>query len=394
MSVVDEVVLAMADLMRLSEPGDRLLSMCVDVVGPEQVLACVRGEVAQSRVVRALHDAGAEVSSADFATAVERWSARVNMLDAARDVRVMGKLGCRLIVRGGSEWAPALDDLGDERPLGVWVRGVGSLKVMASKAIALVGARAPSDYGVSVARSLGFELARDRVAVVSGGAYGIDSAAHEGAMRGASGPATVAFMAGGVDSLYPKGNVDLLRAVADAGLIVSECPPGATAMRHRFLARNRLIAALSGATVVVQAGFRSGAINTAHRAAELGRQVGAVPGRVTDPQSSGCHRLLRDGAAVVVTSTEEVKELVGGLDAVREGDSYAEQAELRITDDLDERELRVFAALPTVRGAGLDSVASKAGVTVNEARSVVGVLMMKGRATKDAHGWKKHGYET
>ena len=100
---------------------------------------------------------------------------------------------------------------------------------------------------------------------------------------------------------------------------------------------------------------------------------------------------MRDGAAVVVTSTEEVKELVGGLDAVREGDSYASQAELRITDDLDERELRVFAALPTVRGAGLDSVASKAGVTVNEARSVVGVLMMKGRAAKDTHGWRKGG---
>ena len=110
-----------------------------DVVGPEEVLACVRGKVAESRVVRALHDAGAEVSSADFATAVERWSSRVNMLDAARDVRVMGKLGCRLIVRGGSEWAPALDDLGDERPLGVWVRGSGSLRAMASKAIALVG---------------------------------------------------------------------------------------------------------------------------------------------------------------------------------------------------------------------------------------------------------------
>lgn len=380
----------MADVMRLSEPGDRLLSMCVDVVGAEQVLACVHGRVSESRVVHALHDAGAEVGSDDFATAVERWSARVKMLDAARDLRVMQKLGCRLVVRDAPEWAPALNDLGDERPLGLWVRGPGTVRDMAGRGIALVGARAPSDYGVSVARSLGFELARDGYAVVSGGAYGIDSAAHEGAMRGTDAPATVAFMAGGVDSLYPKGNIDLLRAVADTGLVASECPPGATAMRHRFLARNRLIAALARATVVVQAGFRSGAINTAHRAAELGRSVGAVPGRVTDPESSGCHRLLRDGAAVVVTSTEEVKELVGGLDAVRESGSYASQAELKITDDLDERELRVFAALPTVRGAGLDSVAHKAGLTVAETQSVVGALMMKGRATRDSHGWKKN----
>lgn len=207
------------------------------------------------------------------------------------------------------------------------------------------------------------------------------------------GVGTIAFMAGGVDRFYPRGNAGLLTAVARTGVVISEAAPGSTAMRHRFLMRNRLIAATAAATVVVQAGWRSGALNTANRAAELLRPVGAVPGPVTAHDSAGCHRLIREGAAVCVTTADEVRELVESLtelSAEAAGTSAGDQqGRLRITDDLTEEQARIYSALPPRRGTEVAALASRAGLEVPAAMGALAVLELAGLAERRDHGWVK-----
>src|SRR5450756_1961145 len=186
--------------------------------------------------------------------------------------------------------------------------------------------------------------------VVSGGAYGIDAVAHRAAL--AAGGTTVAFLAGGVDRLYPAGNATLLAAIQESGgSLVSEVPPGSVPSKVRFLQRNRLIAAASRATVVVEAAWRSGALSTATHAAGLLRPVGAVPGPVTSAASAGCHRLLRDGCAVCVTDAAD--------------------------------------ALPLRRPAPVESIARSAGLTVSEVRSGLGRLELAGLAEQDGGRWRQ-----
>ncbi|MFV0551003.1 MAG: DNA-processing protein DprA, partial [Anaerorhabdus sp.] len=196
------------------------------------------------------------------------------------------------------EWPSALDDLGDRRPYVLWTRGATSfLARPLNDLVTITGARASTSYGDHVAGQLASDLANAERLVVAGGAYGIEGAAHRAAL--ASGGDTIAVMANGVDRMYPMGHRELLERVADLGLIVSEVPPGAVPTRHRFIARARIMAALSAATVVVEAGVRSGSMTVARRARELGRTVGAVPGPVTSSQSLGPHRLLNEGAFLV-----------------------------------------------------------------------------------------------
>jgi DNA protecting protein DprA len=220
------------------------------------------------------------------------------------------RIGCRLLVPGDPGWPTVLDDLDATAPLCLWVRGPADLHALSARSVALVGARAATPYGEHVAADLAAGIAEAGGLVVSGGAYGIDVAAHRGALS--AGGITVALLAGGVDRTYPAGNRDLLESLArEHGAVVAECPPGTAPVRSRFLLRNRLIAALAGATVVVEAAWRSGALSTAAHAGALLRPLGAVPGPVTSMASVGCHRPLRDGAAVCVTSTADVLELIG-----------------------------------------------------------------------------------
>jgi DNA processing protein len=225
---------------------------------------------------------------------------------------------------------------------------------------------------------------------VSGGAYGIDAAAHRGAV--ARGGRTVVILAGGVDRAYPAGNARLLDAVVEAGgALLSEVPPGSVPTRSRFLARNRLIAAAGRATVVVEAAWRSGAMSTAHHAARLLRPVGAVPGPVTSSASAGCHRLLREGVAVCVTDVTEVRELAGvigwGVAAGAAAERAADDRATRPQDALDPLSRRVLDALSRRAPAELDRVASLAGVTVAEARGAMGLLELTGWAVRRGTGW-------
>ncbi len=209
-----------------------------------------------------------------------------------------------LIRPATAQWPQQLVDLDSSAPSRLWTSGAGDLRLLALRSVAIVGARNATPYGMTVAGAIAAELTAAGWLVVSGAAFGIDSAAHRGAL--AAGGSTIAVMAGGVDVPVPRSHAPLLARINDQGLLMSEYPPGTRPRKHSFLERNRLIAALSRATIVVEAGSRSGSLNTADWAATLGRPVLAVPGPVTSPMSRGTHRLIRDRSATLVQDADDV----------------------------------------------------------------------------------------
>lgn len=296
----------------IAEPGDLKAATLVDQLGPAHALQWVLD------VARGSAEALLELKSVSPATmkllveAATNWSQSFERQDFNRHLKNLHLLGGRLVLRTDSEWPDVLTGLGMTQPYGLWVRGKGEVSDLMQRSVSIVGARASTSYGNHVAGNIAAGMGMRGWTVVSGGAYGIDAAAHRGSQNAQS--PTIAFLAGGVDRLYPAGNSQLLSSIMDVGAVISELPPGATPHRHRFLARNRLIAATQG-TLVVEAAARSGALNTARSAADLGRVVGAVPGPVTSASSRGCHNLLREGIAVCVSDAGEMEELLGGFEA-------------------------------------------------------------------------------
>jgi len=326
----DDMLRAWAYLSRVAEPPCDEVAGLVGRVGPVE---------AAERIFRA------EVGPA----VAERTAARREIDTAVADLDLLRQRGGRLITPDDDEW-PAIafaafggsglrDKAQGKPPLVLWAIGPARLDDVADRAAAIVGTRAATGYGEHVASDLSAGLADHDVAVVSGGAYGIDGAAHRAALS-ADG-STVAVLAGGIDILYPAGHSALLHRISTTGLLLTEYPPGVRPARHRFLTRNRLVAGLTGATVVVEAGIRSGAASTASWARSLGRSVCAVPGPVTSSASTGCHNLLRNGAELV-TRADEIVELIG-----RAGEFAAGQLHpSRPLDGLTENEKRVFEAFP------------------------------------------------
>ena len=392
------VRLARAAWSRITEPGDVVAGALVAAVGASSGLRWLTTMTADPGSIRhgvarlcdhlGVDDGGARRR---MERAVARWQPRLVGLDPRRELSVLTRLGGRLVVPEDAEWPRRFADLGPGAPMCLWVRGGAHVADTLDRAVAIVGARASTDYGEQVAAQLSLGLGDLGFTTVSGGAYGIDAAVHRGSLAG--GRATVAFLAGGIDRLYPAGNTDLLRAVADGpGLVISEVPPGSVPSRVRFLKRNRLIAAAGAATVVVEAAWRSGSLATAALAVDLLRPVGAVPGPVTSMASAGCHRLLREGRAVCVTDAEEVRELAGGLgeDGVgaREGEQQRDASARRPHDGLDAATARVHEALPVRRGASVEAIVRAAGVSPGEVMAGLGRLELIGLAERDGAGWR------
>jgi DNA processing protein len=252
------------------------------------------------------------------------------------------------------------------------------------QAVSVVGARSATPYGEQVAAEVGYGLASAGMTVVSGAAFGIDGAAHRGALSAAG--RTVAVLACGVDKDYPQGHAALIERIAGTGLVISEYPPGTPPAKHRFLVRNRLIAALSGGTVVVEAGVRSGARNTATTAAALGKIVLAVPGPITSAQSVGCHDLLRTGAAMLAGSVAEILEAVGPV-----GEHLAERPDgpQRRTDGLGDDALRVHEALRRRTARSTAQVAVESGVPLDRVRAILPELELTGLAERCEEGWRQ-----
>ncbi|MDU5231816.1 DNA-processing protein DprA [Actinomyces sp.] len=295
--------------------------------------------------------------------ALKRWLPRVEDLDVQRDLDALARVEGTVLWPEHPAWPEGLNDLGLEAPAALWVRG--ELKAMPR--VAIVGARASSSHGNSVARDVAFELARKGVCVVSGGAFGIDAAAHVGALKVGQ---TVAVMAGGVSYLYPASHAGLFEQIELSGAIVAECPPDWRPARWRFLSRNRLIAALSQASVVVEASARSGALVTIRRAREMGRPVGAFPGSVSSQMSAGCNEAIREGVTLV-TGVDDILELMSGI-----GDFLFDMPEGK-KPRLDADVQRIFDALPAKGSATVRWVARAAGLGVDEVEQGMTTLLLK-----------------
>jgi DNA processing protein len=266
--------IARAALTRLFEPNDTVGRTLVGRLGAYAALRLATG----AQPGHALPDVTAE----ELAAALKRWAPRVPDLAPERDLATIERLGGGFLIPGDEHWPAGLDDLPDA-PLGLWYRGnIGNGIPDPSKCAALAGSRDCTSYGAAVTGDIAYSLAQRGICVIAGLAYGIDAHAHRAALAGSAGegPATIAVLAGGVDRDYPSGNADLAAAIRGNGLTISEFPPGSAPTRYRFLQRNRIIAALAGVTCVVEARWRSGALNTAHHAETIARHVAAVPGSV------------------------------------------------------------------------------------------------------------------
>ncbi len=379
---------ARAAWSRLAEPGDRAAVRLVRRVGAVDALALVAGDrpVPPDLVADDGDDAARATTRAQRAAV--RWQVRRPDCVPRRDLAVVTRLGGGFVVPGDDAWPGCLADLDDAEPFGLWVRGEQPLAPVTTGCLALVGARASTGYGERVAADLAAGVAGRGTTVLSGGAYGIDAAAHRGALS--AGGVTVAVLACGVDRFYPRGNESLLRRVAEEGLVVTELPPGSAPGRSRFLHRNRLIAALGAATVVVEAAWRSGALSTAAHAAGLGRPLGAVPGPVTSSSSAGCHRALRDLQATCVTDAVEASELVEPVGAVPPS---AREVPVRDHDGLGEHDLRVLDAVPVATARDVFALSRAAGLPVASVQAALGRLqlldLVHRSATPAGSGWRR-----
>lgn len=394
MGTDSSATLARAALSRLFEPSDTVGLGLVATVGPIDALRIARSELAVGgEIRRSLREL---LGSADgprdpLQDSLARWAPRVPELAPERDLATLRRLAGRLVTPETDEWPVALDDLQGGTPVCLWVRGTQAIPPQARLA-SVVGSRDSTPYGSSVTTELSAGLVARGYGVVSGGAYGIDAQAHRAALASASdrGSPTIAVLAGGIDRYYPAGNEELLRTIAQRGLLLAEVPPGSSPTRWRFLQRNRLIAALSAVTVVIEARWRSGALNTAHHAAALGRPVGAVPGSVYSANSAGCHRLLRDGTAVCVADAADVAELAGPLGGEPLGDRARENAEpVRDQDGLSVPDLLVLDGLPVRAATTVDKLTSVAGLSVREVIGGLARLELAGLACRTGEGWRR-----
>lgn len=369
-----EEALARAAWSVVAEPGDGIAGALIAELGAANALRFALDDSVPALLTPSAW--GSARAGRALAEARARWQPRAapravrEALQGARDVEA------RLLIPGDEHWPLSVDDLGGHAPAVLWVRGDPGLLV-AEPRVAIVGARASSGYGETVAAEFAGDLASTGVVIVSGGAYGIDGAAHRAALGVGGG--TVAFLAGGVDRAYPAGHEQLLRRIVERGAVVSELPCGAAPTKWRFLSRNRLIAALADATVVVEAGWRSGSLNTAGHAAALGRPLGAVPGPVTSAASAGCHRLLREYDARCVTSASEVRELWGsGAAGETTGEQRSDPDRTRLLDAMSTR-----ARLP----AG--ELARRTGLSAEQVNALLGLLELEGMAVRSEDGWRR-----
>lgn len=368
-AIRDPRLLAWAYLSKVVQGPCAPLSKLVEEVGPEEAARAVR-----------------ERDLSEYLG--ERTVARAHLNTATQDLGLLTDMGGRLVTPDDDEWPAwrmlAFDGLGHTRvdgaPLALWVVGSRSLADLTERSVSIVGTRAASGYGEHVTAEIAGDLAVDGWTIVSGAAFGIDGAAHRAALG--VGGLTVAVLACGVDRAYPAGHARLLRQISQNGAVISEYPPGTSPAKHRFLARNRLVAALSDGVVVVEAGWRSGARNTVTWGRRMGRPVMAVPGPVTSASSTGCHRMIREGEARLVARAIDVVEEVGPIGV---GECADEQ--VRGTDSLEGNVLLVYEALPARGSLSVPVLSEESGVPIGVVRAMLAQLDLDGFALPVDDGW-------
>lgn len=350
---------------RLAEPADPVIAAYLQRLGHEEALADV-------------HRGGDK-------RVMSRVAARLETLAGIDDTAICASLDASVIIPGDPAWPEGLDQL-EAPPHCLWVRGDAreDLAALCRRSVAIVGARAATAYGLDRAMDLAAEVSARRFTVVSGAALGIDGAAHRGAL--AAGAATVAVLACGIDRVYPRSHEGLVREIAATGAVVTELPPGSAPYRQRFLLRNRLIAAMTSGTVVIEAALRSGSLATAAAALALGRPVGALPGPVTSMSSAGTHQAIRDGLATLITDGADVADLMGsfGVDAAPE-----RRDPTRPEDALTTAQRQVWQVLPIGRPAQIDELAKRAGMDAMSVQIALGPLELAGLARRRGELWSR-----
>jgi DNA processing protein len=297
-AVTDDERIARATLTYIAEPGDPLTG----------ALARARGAVRALEAIRSGTLTGIPylIETPDRRRALERLRRRLGQAPPSDVIGHWLEAELRLVCPGDAEWPGGLDGLGDAAPVALWVSGQADLRSACPRSVAVTGSRAATAYGSYLAAEVSASLGAREWSVISGGSFGVDAAAHRGALGADA--ITIAVTAGGPDRPYPAAHAGLFDAIAAQGAVLSEAPPGVPANRLRFQARSRIIAALATGTVIVEAGSRSGAITVARHARDLGGPVMAFPGPVTSDLSAGCHQLIRDGQAVLVTCPGDVAD--------------------------------------------------------------------------------------
>ncbi len=376
-------------LTHVVEPGSEQMGALLEHLSPAEVVPLLR-ESDDQLTPPVLAAAGLSVDT------LRLWRAR--LVDAPRRLertqRHHQALGVRFVAPGEPEWPTQLDQLGPTRPLGLWVRGRADLRLWALRSVSVVGARANTDYGLSVTRQITADMAQRGWTVVSGAAYGIDAAAHHATLSVAG--RTIAVLACGVDVVYPPCNADLLREVAHQGLIISEFPSGERVYRSRFLQRNRIIAALTRGSLIVEAALRSGALNTANHAARLNRQVMAVPGPVHSSMSAGCHELIRTGVANLASDARDVLDLIAGLGECEQPQRRADATLWGGEDSaapqlpaLRPEHAQVLAALGLRVSRDLADLVARTDLPLPTLTAALGTLEAQGRILTCPGGWRR-----
>ena len=378
-----------AGLLRAFEPPDSAVAEYVARVGAVAAWRAVRDRRAPRAVL------------APTAARTEGRTAQELDLRADADLAVAEMAGARLIGAGDAEWPEAAllslvlaTGRGVKHaapPVALYVRG-RSLTELPQRGLSVVGSRANTAYGQRVAADIAMGAAEAGVTVVSGAAFGIDTVAHRAALAYPGVLPTVAVLACGIDRAYPVANTELIDRIAAVGAVVTEYPPGTSPARHRFLVRNRLIAALSAGTVVVEAGRRSGTLSTAGAAKMLGRVVMAVPGPVTSALSVGCHLLLSTDSALLVTGAADVLALIepGNTTSVEEQLALPVAVDSRHpTDGLDPEVARVYEALPFRGLRSLAELSVESGLPAPTVMEGLAVLELHDLARRQSGAWRR-----
>ena len=350
-------------LAHVVEPGDPDVAALVARHGPLDVIARIEADRLPLRTCGVLRE-------------------RLQRTDVATAEASAARIGARIIARDDADWPSQLDDLGDDRPYALWALGTVDLRLALARSVSVVGTREATTYGEHVTRQWCSQFAEQGITIVSGGAFGIDAAAHRAAL--ACEGLTICVLAGGVDIPYPRAHEALIARIADEGLVLSESPLGEAPRRHRFLTRNRIIAALTQATLIVESAIRSGTVSTANAATGLHRPLFAVPGPVTSPASAGCHDLISAGTAVLVDRPEPVIAVVAG----RPTTERAQALPLPL-DDLDPGPARVLDALPSRGSVGASELAVRAALPLRETAAALGHLAARGLVRQGPHGWRR-----
>lgn len=390
--------LTYAHLNQLIEPNDFTASALLQLMSASELLSLIRKEDfmptdLKPKVEEILGFKTSSNMAQDLKVALTRWRKRMPLSNPLAAVDTAARHQGGLLIPGDDHWPVQLDDLNLGRPLCLWWRAgnpafLGGQEI--GRNVAIVGSRDASDYGDQVTFDLSRSLALQGYSIVSGGAYGIDASAHRAALTveewSAANPPTITVMAGGIDRLYPSGNSNLLNQIVARGVLFSEVPPGTTSARFRFLNRNRIIAALSRLVIVTEARHRSGALNTVSHAVELGRDVAAVPGSVFAPNSAGCHRLIGEGSAVLLTSPQDALALVGAQHPAQA--TSEDSAPKRPTDQLGRDEGMVYDIMSFSKPMLVDEISARSGIPIIQTLKSLGRLEDLGLARTDGLSWR------